>query len=317
MYAANSSSFTEDSTLYIKGTVVDENNEVIEGLTLIITGYSENNLDYKEPLQYLLESSDFHFSSLSSGKYLIRIQKRGFEQYERTIALKDNGVDLGKIVLKRLTSSPSKPVIPQDTIQNTRETPKVEIAAKPSVVEIEPVTFSSRKDNILELEVWSGYTGRDTSFRNTSDDYFYGVNLSLAPFEQILGKHFSFMVGSGLFGESGRMRIPIQGKFYYNLPTEQLIPIPLAVHIEGALIFDSKFEGSTKEPSLNPDDYSEYSAGGGLCASLLKDWLQVGIGYKYARINVRTPCESCGDKFIVNTNTVNMIIVNVGTQFKF
>ncbi len=83
---------------------------------------------------------------------------------------------------------------------------------------------------------------------------------------------------------------------------------------EGGPIFDTGFEGSGADPSLNPDDYNEYFFGGGVGAPLF-DVLTVSLGYRYMRLNLRTPCPACADKMILNTNIVHSILLKLGLRF--
>lgn len=85
---------------------------------------------------------------------------------------------------------------------------------------------------------------------------------------------------------------------------------------EGGPIFDTDFEGSGADPSLNPDDYSEYFFGAGVGAPLF-DILTISLGYRYMRLNLRTPCPACGDKSIVNINDSHSILLKLGLRFEY
>lgn len=84
--------------------------------------------------------------------------------------------------------------------------------------------------------------------------------------------------------------------------------------VEGGKIFDSSYDGYGKDPSLNPDEYSEYFAGLGLGMPLW-NWATVSLGYRYMRLNLRTPCETCQDAYIVNTNSIHSVLLKFGLRF--
>ncbi len=79
---------------------------------------------------------------------------------------------------------------------------------------------------------------------------------------------------------------------------------------EGGLIFDGNFEGCGDRPAINPEDYNEWFAGGGI--GFIFDWFTVNLSYRRSRINLRTPCENCDNEFIVNTNNVNAALLRLG-----
>lgn len=85
---------------------------------------------------------------------------------------------------------------------------------------------------------------------------------------------------------------------------------------EGGFIFDSKFDGSGKDPSENPSDYGEYFFGGGVGTPLF-NWLTVSLGYRYMRLIVRTPCPKCTDRWVVNTNNVHSIMLKAGFRLEW
>ena len=92
--------------------------------------------------------------------------------------------------------------------------------------------------------------------------------------------------------------------------------------IEGGLIFNGSFEGSGKEPSINPDDYSQYLFGGGIGVPFASIFT-ASLGYRYMRLNLRTPCPTCppqstnnpDEYFIVNTNSIHSVILKLGLHF--
>ena len=79
---------------------------------------------------------------------------------------------------------------------------------------------------------------------------------------------------------------------------------------EGGWIFDTGFEGSGAEPSVNPDDYAQFLLGGGGGFPILP-WLHVQLAYRFMRLNVRTPCENCNELYQVNTNIVHSALLRV------
>ncbi len=92
--------------------------------------------------------------------------------------------------------------------------------------------------------------------------------------------------------------------------------------IEGGLIFNGSFDGAGKNPSINPDDYGQYTLGGGIGLPI-GSIITASLGYRYMRLNLRTPCPTCppqstsnpDDFFIVNTNAIHSIILKLGLHF--
>ncbi len=82
------------------------------------------------------------------------------------------------------------------------------------------------------------------------------------------------------------------------------------VFIEGGPIFNGPFEGSGARPSVNPDEYSQYQigAGGGIP---IASWMHAQLAYRFMRVNLRTPCESCSEVFQVNTNSVHSVMLRI------
>jgi hypothetical protein len=83
---------------------------------------------------------------------------------------------------------------------------------------------------------------------------------------------------------------------------------------EAGPIFHTGFEGAGDDPSLNPDDYGEYFFGAGVGAPLA-DLLTVSLGYRFMRLNLRTPCPACADTMILNTDIVHSILLKLGLRF--
>jgi len=86
------------------------------------------------------------------------------------------------------------------------------------------------------------------------------------------------------------------------------------VYLEGGLIFNGSFEGAGSEPSINPDEYGQYMAGAGVGIPIIPI-LHASLGYRFMRLNVRTPCENCDAVFQVNTNVVHSIMLRIALHF--
>lgn len=84
----------------------------------------------------------------------------------------------------------------------------------------------------------------------------------------------------------------------------------LYLFVEGGPVFDGAFEGSGPRPSLNPDDYAQYTASGGIGLPITS-WLHGQLAYRYARLNLRTPCVDCGNIYQVNTNVIHAAMLRV------
>jgi hypothetical protein len=82
------------------------------------------------------------------------------------------------------------------------------------------------------------------------------------------------------------------------------------IFVEGGPIFNGPFEGAWARPSVNPEEYNQYQvgAGGGIP---ITSWLHAQLAYRYMRLNLRTPCESCTDVYQVNTNNVHAVMLRI------
>jgi hypothetical protein len=82
------------------------------------------------------------------------------------------------------------------------------------------------------------------------------------------------------------------------------------IFVEGGPILNGPFEGAWARPSVNPEEYNQYQvgAGGGIP---ITSWLHAQLAYRYMRLNLRTPCESCTDVYQVNTNNVHAVMLRI------
>lgn len=87
------------------------------------------------------------------------------------------------------------------------------------------------------------------------------------------------------------------------------------LYAEGAYVFNGGFEGAGAKPALNPEDYGQYFGGAGIGMPLFGP-VVISVGYRYMRLNNRTPCESCPAEFVVNTNTIHAATVTFGLEFR-
>lgn len=79
---------------------------------------------------------------------------------------------------------------------------------------------------------------------------------------------------------------------------------------ETAYVFNGNFEGRGREPSVNADEYGQYMMSMGVGIPVI--WrIHAQLAYRYARLNLRTPCESCNELFIVNTNSVHAVMLRL------
>lgn len=78
-------------------------------------------------------------------------------------------------------------------------------------------------------------------------------------------------------------------------------PYRIYTYAEGGVLLDLFTEGQGPTPSLNEEDYGQYYFGAGLGAELFTN-IDLTLGFRYMRLNLRTPCEECDNLFIVNTN---------------
>jgi hypothetical protein len=87
------------------------------------------------------------------------------------------------------------------------------------------------------------------------------------------------------------------------------------VYGEAGFVLNGPFDGAGPLPSLNGADYGQYVAGAGIGLPIA-GYVIASVGYRYLRLNNRTPCEACSGRFIVNTNTINAVIITLGVQFR-
>lgn len=85
------------------------------------------------------------------------------------------------------------------------------------------------------------------------------------------------------------------------------------IYIEGGPIFNGSFDGAGAEPSDNPEDYSQYFGGAGAGVLLWKR-LTISLSYRYMRLNLRTLCSECDDRYLVNTNKIHSVMLKVGVR---
>lgn len=109
-------------------------------------------------------------------------------------------------------------------------------------------------------------------------------------------------------------RVPLPGPEIVDstaalIRTTEIVLPTFAPYIfaEGAYVFNGNFEGRGREPSVNPEDYGQYMLSLGVGVPLI--WrIHAQLAYRYARLNLRTPCESCSDLYLVNTNSIHAIM---------
>jgi hypothetical protein len=112
-------------------------------------------------------------------------------------------------------------------------------------------------------------------------------------------------------------RAPDSTVFYMHEQTITMSPFRAYLYAEGGTVLNSNFSGAGENPSANPDDYSQYylGIGGGV---LLGKWLTASLGYRYMRLNLRTPCAFCpGDVFIQNTDQSNSVLLKIGVNIGY
>ncbi len=83
---------------------------------------------------------------------------------------------------------------------------------------------------------------------------------------------------------------------------------------EAGVIFNGGFDGAGPDPSVNPSEYGQYLLGAGVGVPIVSP-LTFMIGFRHMRLNLRTPCATCEDTYIVNTNAVNSLLVALGLTF--
>jgi hypothetical protein len=122
---------------------------------------------------------------------------------------------------------------------------------------------------------------------------------------------------------SGYSEVPAMGRapdssvFYIHEREITRSPFRAYLYAEGGWILNGSFAGAGRDPSANPNDYSQYYAGVG-AGVILFDWLTASLGYRYMRLNLRTPCAVCpGDVFIQNTDVSHSVLLKIGANLPF
>lgn len=82
------------------------------------------------------------------------------------------------------------------------------------------------------------------------------------------------------------------------------------VFVEGGPILNGSFDGAGPDPSVNPNEYGQYALGAGAGIPIFS-WLHAQLAYRYARLNLRTPCVECQNVYQVNTNSVHAVMLRV------
>ncbi|HVZ39457.1 MAG TPA: hypothetical protein VHI13_09280 [Candidatus Kapabacteria bacterium] len=84
---------------------------------------------------------------------------------------------------------------------------------------------------------------------------------------------------------------------------------------EAGLVLNGRFDGAGSTPSLNPSDYGQVLAGAGIGVPLFGP-VVLSVGYRYMRLNLRTPCETCTGQFVVNTNRSHAVTASLAFEFE-
>lgn len=88
------------------------------------------------------------------------------------------------------------------------------------------------------------------------------------------------------------------------------------VFAEGGLFVDGDYEGAGNTQTLNPNDHGQYFLGVGAGMPFF-DILAVNLSLRYMRTNVKTPCETCPERYIVNTNESVGVFLGVGIILEY
>lgn len=102
--------------------------------------------------------------------------------------------------------------------------------------------------------------------------------------------------------------------YYTEAESIKTDPLRLFVYGEGGTFFDLFDEGQGKNPSLNPEEFGQYYYGAGLGAEFINN-LDLMLGMRFMRLNLRTPCEECNNLFITNTNEAFSFLVKLSYSF--
>jgi hypothetical protein len=144
-------------------------------------------------------------------------------------------------------------------------------------------------------------------------------------------EYFNYFPSACQFGELQDAAVAPEGEGFVEVPTSAQVdptvyfyhdrrrvsdPFRPFLYAEGGFIFNGAFDGAGATPAINREDYGQYLFGGGVGAPFL-GFLIARLGYRFMRLNLRTPCPSCEDKFLVNTNESHSVMVSVGGNLEF
>lgn len=100
-------------------------------------------------------------------------------------------------------------------------------------------------------------------------------------------------------------------------------PFSPFLFFEGGIVIPSTFDGHGRSPSINEAEYGERMLGAGLGLPFF-DFLVASVGYRYLRLNVRTPCPACPPPdeqnegfFVTNTNQAHSLLIKIGLHLPY
>ena len=86
--------------------------------------------------------------------------------------------------------------------------------------------------------------------------------------------------------------------------------------IEGGIIQDIVNDPAGLDKVINDEDYGQYFIGAGIGAPLWSSWT-ASLGYRYKRLNTKTPCITCDDLYILNTNNAHSFFLKFGYRLNW
>ncbi len=98
--------------------------------------------------------------------------------------------------------------------------------------------------------------------------------------------------------------------YYTEAESIKTDPFRLFLYGEGGSFFDLFDEGQGASPAINENDFGQYYFGAGFGAEIFNN-LDLMIGVRYMRLNLRTPCEECNDLYVLNTNEAISLLIKL------
>ncbi len=86
------------------------------------------------------------------------------------------------------------------------------------------------------------------------------------------------------------------------------------LYVEGGMIVDGSFDGNASAEVINPGDRRDqmlFGAGGGISLGNVA----LMAGYRWMELQLATPCPTCQERRILNTNAITSLVITLAYRF--